>query len=326
MIHFTKGMVFWECCDTVATETYPEGFPDWEFKAELVGVPYALKRAVQLWRRDSQIPAMPNSRHQHLPPSPTLHYHYLRIRELWLRLLQDYTALGMTEERDRLKALQGILDDIAEVFNECHAFGRFPQRLLDELLWQTSGFSQSSNLSRSVRQSQWRAPSWSWASLNTGISYPYPPDIQGDLRPLACANLEASRTGYQAEAVCPGCLSISCRLIKTRLQHWDDMGAGLCRCSISKSIVDITLRMDYPSSERYSGQEDDTFLIPIYEMRQADTSTGLQGLAVSCLDSEKNVYERIGAIYKVTSDDTPSALEQLLFLCSSLPNMQIALR
>ena len=65
LIHFTKGMVFWECCDTCATETYPEGFPDWEIKAELVGVPYALKRAVQIWRRDNRVSAMPNSRQQH---------------------------------------------------------------------------------------------------------------------------------------------------------------------------------------------------------------------------------------------------------------------
>ncbi|KAF2655114.1 hypothetical protein K491DRAFT_778946 [Lophiostoma macrostomum CBS 122681] len=152
MIHFTKGMVFWECCNTVATETYPEGFPGWEFKADLVGVPYALKRAVHLWRRESQIPTVPNSRQQHPPTSPVLSYHYLRIRELWLRFLQDYTNLGMTKERDRLKALHGILDDITEVFNDKHVFGLFPQRLMDELLWQTSAWHTEATLdpSRSV--------------------------------------------------------------------------------------------------------------------------------------------------------------------------------
>ncbi|KAF2036234.1 hypothetical protein EK21DRAFT_106338 [Setomelanomma holmii] len=83
----------------------------------------------------------------------------------WYRMVQDFTRRKMTYDADRLPAIAGLARKFATAVDDRYHAGLWRKDLLIGLLWhpvtRTTGKKNSNS----------RAPSWSWASVDCSISY-----------------------------------------------------------------------------------------------------------------------------------------------------------
>ena len=83
-------------------------------------------------------------------------------RYTWCRTVQDYTAMQLTyPTEDKFVAIGGIAEHIVQYTNDEYVAGLFKEDFILQLCWQPSYPSR--------RASQWRAPSWSWASIDNTV-------------------------------------------------------------------------------------------------------------------------------------------------------------
>ncbi|KAI5860995.1 heterokaryon incompatibility protein-domain-containing protein [Durotheca rogersii] len=84
----------------------------------------------------------------------------------WKEVISWYAARNLTYEHDKLPALSGLAQAYHQVTGDAYLAGLWKASLPSSLCWyHLSGFATRTNLSRRPRG--FRAPSWSWASVDT---------------------------------------------------------------------------------------------------------------------------------------------------------------
>ncbi|KAI0596701.1 heterokaryon incompatibility protein-domain-containing protein [Biscogniauxia sp. FL1348] len=87
------------------------------------------------------------------------------VHQGWSTALTDYTQRSITVPDDKLRAFAGV----AELFHRARATaylaGLWEDTLLEDLLWET----QLDEGKLAPRPPKYRAPSWSWASIDSGV-------------------------------------------------------------------------------------------------------------------------------------------------------------
>ena len=83
-------------------------------------------------------------------------------------MIFDYTNRNITVPGDKLVALAGIVKDVHCVYNTEYVVGLWQKTLLLDLLW-----TRSSAYEIKPRPTNYRAPSWSWASIDGLVEYRY---------------------------------------------------------------------------------------------------------------------------------------------------------
>jgi hypothetical protein len=138
IIHFARSELIWECRTTAATESYP------------IQVPDALRpfhdRRNRFWQTA-----------------------FIEDDGAWSVLVQDYSKCELTFSRDKLVALSGL---ISALESRGLARGQFRAGMWEAdlpycLLWTRAAMDKSRW--PIVRPNKYRAPSWSWASLDCPI-------------------------------------------------------------------------------------------------------------------------------------------------------------
>jgi hypothetical protein len=81
----------------------------------------------------------------------------------WRYIVSDYTSMNLTEQRDRLPAIAGVASQFEKVLGGRYLAGLWETALPGDLLWRTDQCAQCTR--------QYRAPSWSWASLDGKIKH-----------------------------------------------------------------------------------------------------------------------------------------------------------
>ncbi|KAF5021351.1 hypothetical protein F66182_6619 [Fusarium sp. NRRL 66182] len=148
-IHFAKNQVFWECDQLCACETLPCGLLDrmrYRGKAHFAE---ALNNATSLQKRKATAESeLQMNLGQYL---------------LWTEIVTNYTSRNLTKMSDRLPALSGIAKWLQPHFdNPVYLAGLWNNgNIVRQLAW------FSSTLSKPRRA--FRAPSWSWASIDTTV-------------------------------------------------------------------------------------------------------------------------------------------------------------
>ena len=113
----------------------------------------------------------------------------LRSEAGWLWLVSDYSRRNLTHAKDKLVALAGLARLIAqETGNRYHA-GLWGTHIYEDLCWRAMSSQESTNqvgsddgtvqsraapgstISEATRPSFYRAPSWSWASLDAAVTF-----------------------------------------------------------------------------------------------------------------------------------------------------------
>ena len=107
------------------------------------------------------------------------HYHSLLLRRRWFETVEDYSKRNLTEKKDKLIALSGLAHSYYEREEQLgasyrgyrgykgeqwgkYAAGLWEAHMPSALLWRTQS---------AQKPLEYRAPSWSWASVDEHISY-----------------------------------------------------------------------------------------------------------------------------------------------------------
>jgi len=159
-VHFTQELLFWECRESITSEQDPGGS--------------RIERAT-MWLGDSAVHALKSnicdykSRLASMSGSPTS---FDRLKVLssihkdWCNFRTSYSGLSLTKEEDIFVALNGIAHVVAEVANDTLVAGLWRGRLIEDLCWIRHTNEWVHPIDAPPRPSTWRAPTWSWASIN----------------------------------------------------------------------------------------------------------------------------------------------------------------
>lgn len=220
VLNFTKTQMYWECDEMQASESYPYGFPEeaWaNVKAKALN-PFSLLN-VSLEEEDAPIDT---------GISPLVK----RVFDVWGNAVSDYTvgnsddrfadgspgfAKNLTNPADKLVAISAIAHELQPFMNCRYLAGHWETDLVRQLAWTGSNDSQ--------RTSTYRAPSWSWASVDAPIGdfkflYNPPDGTREAFYPLVeVLNVEVELlTDDPMGQVVSGSLILRCHLIELEVQ------------------------------------------------------------------------------------------------------------
>ncbi|KAK0707787.1 heterokaryon incompatibility protein-domain-containing protein, partial [Lasiosphaeris hirsuta] len=142
VLYFGKSQIFWECFTELKCEGFPQGILEH----------HSVKNLNPLW--DLQ-----ESGQQEGQESDKMPIHLLR---LWNNLVRDYSNCALTRADDKLPAFVGIANLFGEVTGDVYLAGMWRSSLLEQLNWWV-------DQPRCRISTTYRAPSWSWASLDGPI-------------------------------------------------------------------------------------------------------------------------------------------------------------
>ena len=143
-VHFSRDQVRWECHCLAASEVYPGGLEDYDL--EYHGIP--TKNIIRLLKDDDALP-----------------------RHLWERIREEYSEKHLTVATDKLSAFSGIARMVHKVLKspkEDYIAGLWRPDLLTELLWERYP-EEYTKVTHRTHSSQYIAPSWSWASIDSSF-------------------------------------------------------------------------------------------------------------------------------------------------------------
>ncbi len=177
-IHFGCEQIFWECHHKLACETYPSGIPI-EFINARAGS-WRLFDTLSRTRHQNTVPL--DDKQQVMTSSPY---------ELWSKTVERFMECKLTQPRDKLVAIAGIAQRIAEVTQQKYLAGLWMnEELALQLLWYVLTRRQADDRP-SERPAYYRAPSWSWACIDAKIVWGWPTDYGKVLATITEASTEA---------------------------------------------------------------------------------------------------------------------------------------
>ncbi|KAK4450547.1 HET-domain-containing protein [Podospora aff. communis PSN243] len=93
------------------------------------------------------------------------------LRSRWQVIVTDYTARDLSRSSDKLTALSGLAQAFqAQMPGNLYLAGLWKDHLLDDLLWCHAPTESARHAKREIL-AEYRAPSWSWASLDGNVRW-----------------------------------------------------------------------------------------------------------------------------------------------------------
>lgn len=167
MLHFGSEQLFWECHELNACETFPGGLPKL-----CVDSSTDSKISNLISRSRMMTPTLSASSSRTQIESERTH-EFIK-RSAWCKVVTQYMRAALTMERDKVVAMSAIARRFAEVLNDRYLAGIWESHLTTWLLWSVCDTKQTNGLS-SVRPKVYRAPSWSFFSIDAEIKISFPP-------------------------------------------------------------------------------------------------------------------------------------------------------
>ncbi|KAM0806286.1 heterokaryon incompatibility protein-domain-containing protein, partial [Usnea florida] len=127
ILHYGRNQLFWECLELDACETYPDGLPCTD--------------------------TVPHSNYRD-PGERSLMYKY------WHKLVEVYSSRNLTRAEDKLVAISGLAKRVQSCLDDEYLAGLWKGSLPLDLLWYPHWMDGCPR-----RSSSYRAPTWSWASI-----------------------------------------------------------------------------------------------------------------------------------------------------------------
>ncbi len=94
-----------------------------------------------------------------------------RIYKLWHHLVSEYTLRRLSHPSDKLPAISGIAHKFYDVTKSDYLAGLWTNNVVQDLLWHSSPTLQSPYEAHRLDPDVYRAPSFSWASVDTQIQF-----------------------------------------------------------------------------------------------------------------------------------------------------------
>ncbi|KAK7993798.1 hypothetical protein PG989_007179 [Apiospora arundinis] len=140
-LHFGQDQLLWECAELQAAEAFPSGLPTWGGYCPLHNFAHFLKRNL------------------HAVPIP-----------LMLTCMEHGTTLcKFTKGSDKLVAISGLAKRLSKLFKDDYVVGMWRCDLSYGILWYCSEQMDEKKYPGPRRSSEYRAPTFSWASMDAEI-------------------------------------------------------------------------------------------------------------------------------------------------------------
>ncbi|KAF7937604.1 uncharacterized protein EAE98_001918 [Botrytis deweyae] len=146
-LHFCDGELLWECREMACCETYPTGLPE-------------------ICKRE-------NFKLRPLSGSDSYERKYLIdgvkrtmkgiAYDRWVQWIHLYSQTHLTKDSDKLIAVSALAKCTRAVFDDVYVAGLWRSMFADQLVWWGSHTS---------RPKDYRAPTWSWASVDGFVALP----------------------------------------------------------------------------------------------------------------------------------------------------------
>jgi Heterokaryon incompatibility protein (HET) len=170
-VHFGAQQIFWECNEMNACEIYPKKLPSTHFLHRRGSI----RCNHPLFSANSASSARDSG--QQLSVAQDLY-------TFWSRIVGSYSRCSLTESADKLAALSGLASQLQQITKDDYYAGLWGKDLAGQLLWHVIGCAQADG-SDSKRASSYRAPTWSWASIDGLVkTHDVPFDIDSFSKPL----------------------------------------------------------------------------------------------------------------------------------------------
>jgi Heterokaryon incompatibility protein (HET) len=273
ILHFAKAQLFWECRETEACEQFPQGFP----------VPIRSLGFKKL----------------HIPPSQMSSSDKLYALDYWAGMWSSYNRMKLTHEDDKLIAISGLARELNTLLQDDYLAGLWRQNLEYQLLWKVKLPLQGNRrIKASRRPNIYRAPSWSWASVDAELWEPItrvtaPPNKI--LIPIKVLDAKVNpRDGDVFGRIKDGYLRVRGPLLKARFTTSStdeiDFPPGTMEISVNSQVT-CTAAAD---TADLKGQDKDCYCLPV--ALYAD-STALQGLILQATFRTRGEFRRIGVFF-----------------------------
>jgi len=157
IIHFAEKQLHWECVESMSCE----GISTLRHEA-------FYSTSVQEIRDILHGPKVTTPTLQDPTPYVSSNWYSMYFVP-WSLFVQKYTLCGLTEDRDKLVAIHGIVKELEKKIGDKFFAGHWMAQLPASLCWYVPISGSRSDAVEVRRPRQWRAPSWSWAALNMPI-------------------------------------------------------------------------------------------------------------------------------------------------------------
>lgn len=272
LLWFSSKQVLWECHGKHICEGFPNGFPEAE---EFV-----------------------SSRRRLLPPPKNDKANAVMSEEviqIWHRWLLEYGICKLTRPTDKLYAFAGVAKYFQEATGDEYMAGAWRSRIVQELGWRTTR--------PEARPTQYRAPSWSWTSVDGNI-WPAPTliSIPSAGKYLVQA-VEVGVTPKNEDAtvdVVDGFLKLKGVVLVVQFRPLAEKRYGEIKCEGSDKPIRVSFLPDFSGLEKYEGE----IVLLIYSINDDPTQSSKQEeynhyltcLMLEIVDEHSMVYRRIGTL------------------------------
>lgn len=284
LLSFHSNQVFWECAKVKACEAFPSSGV--KAVTDQGNIKLAYRSNIQAIGRGVIHP----------------HISTLEGRDAfsssWQQIVESYTSCTLTEEQDKLIAIQGIANIHKRTRNDEYLAGLWQASLPSGLMWTTRDGLQASG-EPTYRPQVYRAPTWSWASVE-GLIEIYPEVHPEEERWVnLCQILEAKTTPLgegTTGQVSDGYIKLRGRLLRTSSLSFHTSPKG--------KFVQIVRSLDGdPSKSWINCQIDDVanwspkdnLLLPALQCEyRSFQSCMLKGLVLEPVEGPADTYKRVG--------------------------------
>jgi hypothetical protein len=158
-LHFGQSQMFWQCRETMACEAFPRDLPWFLTESDEWSTEWSTHSKTS-FPSDIDVTDI----------GETLAERRKRLYWRWWKLVSMYMRLALTVPEDKLVAISGLAKGFGEALgNDDYLAGLWRGSLPNDLLWSVWNDKQSNGLDSS-RPSNYRAPSWSWASVEADVN------------------------------------------------------------------------------------------------------------------------------------------------------------
>ena len=296
LLHFGKHQIFWECPSLCACEAFPNGLP--------VGLEGKAREGLE-WKETLQAGYLNKG-------LSTRGLQRLPSYKFWRESVFNYTSCELTVETDKLVAIAGIARLLRHALAERYLAGLWENNLEEQLAWKVVDCKKASG-APSTRQVKYRAPSWSWASVDGVVELQrqapqprtYKAKLEAKVQPAANLDNIAWVTG--------GSLEVQGQLGSMRFSRKEAQGAIWKPQTTFKALQDSLVEA-FPDLDP-KGDVQDWYFLPLAYTKvparfEVPGYTGHALLLQKVVDQDGH-FSRVGAMY-FTGLDTVAwrAIEQ----------------
>ncbi|PQE18317.1 heterokaryon incompatibility protein [Rutstroemia sp. NJR-2017a WRK4] len=148
VLYFTDHQVLWQCDSKLSCEAFPDVMPD------LYGSHWYVPESGNV----------PKTSLGYSPPTKGILDE--QLARWWHRIMEDYSDCMLSYPSDKLIAIAGIAELFQKLTGDQFVAGLWKSSILETLTWRLAHTSRGI----AKRPASYRAPTWSWASLNEAVT------------------------------------------------------------------------------------------------------------------------------------------------------------